>query len=202
MASFNCFLVAFCMALSFSSINVSRAARHLQQLPQLPPMPTLPTTTLPPMPTIPAFPKPGVLPPLPSLPSLPTNLPNIPRATLPPLRSMPTIPSIPFLSPPPAPSMQDGHLVPSPNKDVVGAGPTSVAQNHMVPEEEASMNGDAIFNSNSGTSPPRGGLVWAETVLSCSGRWGKLTWLPCLECGVHLAISRWPGPAFCSLAIT
>ncbi|KAK8560955.1 hypothetical protein V6N13_026390 [Hibiscus sabdariffa] len=56
----------------------------------------------------------------------------------------------------------------------------------------------AIFNSDRGTSPPRGGLVWAETGLSCSGRWGKLAWFPCLACGVHLATSRWPGPAFCS----
>ncbi|KAK8983918.1 hypothetical protein V6N11_009700 [Hibiscus sabdariffa] len=50
----------------------------------------------------------------------------------------------------------------------------------------------AIFNSDRGTSPPRGGLVWAETGLSCSGRWGKLAWFPCLACGVHLATSRWP----------
>ncbi|KAK8479287.1 hypothetical protein V6N11_019998 [Hibiscus sabdariffa] len=48
-----------------------------------------------------------------------------------------------------------------------------------------------------GTSPPRGGLVCAETRLSCWGR-GKLACgLSCWgkDSGVHLATSRWPGPA-------
>ncbi|PPR84257.1 hypothetical protein GOBAR_AA36454 [Gossypium barbadense] len=107
MASFNCFALAFFVALSFSSIDVGLAARQLQQLP---PMPTLPTTTLPPLPSIPNLPQPsippfprlGALPPLPTMPALPT---------LPPLPSMPSIPtipttirSIPFFSPPPSPS--------------------------------------------------------------------------------------------------
>ncbi|XP_022762149.1 RNA-binding protein 12-like [Durio zibethinus] len=121
MASFNCFILAFFMALSFSSINAGLAARHLLQLPPLPPMPTLPGATLPPLPSIPnlpqptiptlpqpSLPKPSTLPPLPSLPTLPT-IPTGPKVTLPPLPSLPsiptmptTIPSIPFFSPPPA----------------------------------------------------------------------------------------------------
>ncbi|TYG36365.1 hypothetical protein ES288_D13G059300v1 [Gossypium darwinii] len=51
------------MALSFSSINVGQAARHLQQLP---PMPTLPTATLPPLPSIPNLPQPTI----PTMPGL------------------------------------------------------------------------------------------------------------------------------------
>ncbi|KAK5770434.1 hypothetical protein PVK06_046584 [Gossypium arboreum] len=121
MASFNCFALAFLMALSFASIHVGVAARHLLQQPQtpsllkktFPPLPSFPKPSFPrpsfPKPSIPSFPKPsipsfprrGVLPPLPS------RFPSGPKAILPPLPSIPslpqirtTIPSIPFFSPP------------------------------------------------------------------------------------------------------
>ncbi|XVF44838.1 hypothetical protein PTKIN_Ptkin02bG0156100 [Pterospermum kingtungense] len=57
MASFNCFVLAVLMALLFSSINVSLAARHLLQLP---PMPTIPAATLPPLPSVPNLPQPTI----------------------------------------------------------------------------------------------------------------------------------------------
>ncbi|TYH33456.1 hypothetical protein ES332_D13G061200v1 [Gossypium tomentosum] len=116
MASFNCFALAFLMALSFASIDVGVAARHLLQQPQtpsllkktFPPLPSFPKPSFPrpsipsfPKPSIPSFPRPGVLPPLPS------RLPSRPKATLAPLPSIPSvpqiptaIPSIPFFSPP------------------------------------------------------------------------------------------------------
>ncbi|MFQ6656776.1 hypothetical protein Gotur_026732, partial [Gossypium turneri] len=50
MASFNCFALAFLMALSFASIDVGVAARHLLQQPQtqsLPSFPNLPTPSRP-----------------------------------------------------------------------------------------------------------------------------------------------------------
>ncbi|KAJ9159182.1 hypothetical protein P3X46_024704 [Hevea brasiliensis] len=100
MASFNCFILAFFVALSFSSMDAGLAARHLLQFPPLPSVPNLPKPALPPMPAIPTLPQP-TLPPIPSLPTIPT----VPKVNLPPLPSIPsiptTIPSIPFLSPPP-----------------------------------------------------------------------------------------------------
>ncbi|KAG8645854.1 protein PELPK1 [Manihot esculenta] len=103
MASFNCFILAFFFALSFSSMDVGFAARYLLQAPPLPSVPNLPKPALPPMPAVPTLPQP-TLPPLPSLPTIPT----VPKVTFPPLPSIPsiptiptTIPSIPFLSPPP-----------------------------------------------------------------------------------------------------
>ncbi|KAG4165283.1 hypothetical protein ERO13_A13G069700v2 [Gossypium hirsutum] len=108
MASFNCFALAFLMALSFASIHVGVAARHLLQQPQtpsllkktFPPLPSFPKPSFP-KPSIPSFPRRGVLPPLPS------RFPSGPKAILPPLPSIPslpqirtTIPSIHFFSPP------------------------------------------------------------------------------------------------------
>ncbi|XVE66568.1 hypothetical protein DITRI_Ditri08aG0089000 [Diplodiscus trichospermus] len=91
MASFNSFILAFFVVLSFSSINDGPAARHLLQLPPLPratlpPLPSLPNLPQPTIPTLPttppSLPKPGALPSLPTMPTLPT---------LPPLPSMPSI---------------------------------------------------------------------------------------------------------------
>ncbi|CAK7355154.1 unnamed protein product [Dovyalis caffra] len=84
MASSKSFIFTFFIALAFSSMNVSLAARHLLQVP------TLPKPTLPPMPSIPNLPQP-------TLPTLPTTQPSLPKPTLPPLPSMPTIPTIPTL---------------------------------------------------------------------------------------------------------
>ncbi|PPD95962.1 hypothetical protein GOBAR_DD07026 [Gossypium barbadense] len=70
MASFNCLALAFLIALSFASIDVGVAARHLLQQPQpqsLPYFSNLPT------PSRQSFPWPGALPPLPT--TLPTGLP-------------------------------------------------------------------------------------------------------------------------------
>ncbi|MFQ6649391.1 hypothetical protein Gotur_023435, partial [Gossypium turneri] len=70
MAFFNCFALALLMALSFASIDVGVATRHLLQQPQtqsLSSFPNLPT------PSRPSFPWPGALPPLPT--TLPTGLP-------------------------------------------------------------------------------------------------------------------------------
>lgn len=96
MASFNCFVLALFMALSFSSVNVGLAARHLLQLPTLPPLPSIPNLPQPTMPTLPqpSLPNPVALPPLPTIPTLPP-LPSLP--------SIPTLPTtIPSFSPPPA----------------------------------------------------------------------------------------------------
>ncbi|KAK8317014.1 hypothetical protein V6Z12_A13G081300 [Gossypium hirsutum] len=96
MASFNCFALAFLMALSFASIDVGVAARHLLQQPQtqsLPSFPNLPT------PSRPSFPWPGALPPLPT--TFPRGLPPLP--SIPSVPTTPTtVPSIPFFSPPPS----------------------------------------------------------------------------------------------------
>ncbi|GLT85770.1 hypothetical protein SLE2022_039480 [Rubroshorea leprosula] len=118
MASLNSFILAFFMALAFSSVNVGLAARRLQQLPPLPTIPKLPQPTIPnlPQPTVPTLPQPTVptlptpqptLPQpgaLPPLPSIPTTLPSFPKVTLPPLPSIGSIANIPlpFFSPPPA----------------------------------------------------------------------------------------------------
>ncbi|KAG4110485.1 hypothetical protein ERO13_D13G051832v2 [Gossypium hirsutum] len=70
MASFNCFALAFLIALSFAGIDVGVAARHLLQQPRtqsLPSFPNLPT------PSRPSFSWPGALPPLPT--TFPTGLP-------------------------------------------------------------------------------------------------------------------------------
>ncbi|KAF9663381.1 hypothetical protein SADUNF_Sadunf17G0043900 [Salix dunnii] len=109
MASRKSFILAFFIALAFSSMTISLAARHLLQLPALPPLPSIPNLPQPTLPTLPttqpSLPKP-TLPPLPSIPTIP--IPTVPKVTFPPLPSMPSIPtiptfpSIPFLSPPPA----------------------------------------------------------------------------------------------------
>ncbi|KAG6741469.1 hypothetical protein POTOM_054729 [Populus tomentosa] len=81
MASRKSFILAFFIALAFSSMTVSLAARHLLQLPTLPPLPSIPNL------------------PQPTLPTLPPTQPSLPKPTLPPLPSIPTIPTIPtFLS--------------------------------------------------------------------------------------------------------
>ncbi|GLT94395.1 hypothetical protein SLE2022_121370 [Rubroshorea leprosula] len=96
MASFNTFILTFFMALTFSSMEVGLATRHLQQLlrqPQLSTLPTLPNE-LPPLPSVPILPQPTIQSsdlPLPSLPdpsSLP--LPSLPNrgSVLPPLPSI------------------------------------------------------------------------------------------------------------------
>ncbi|KAB1993819.1 hypothetical protein ES319_D13G058100v1 [Gossypium barbadense] len=94
MASFNCLALAFLIALSFASIDVGGAARHLLQQPQpqsLPYFPNLPT------PSRQSFPWPGALPPLPT--TLPTGLPPLP--SIPSVPTIPTaIPPIPFSFPP------------------------------------------------------------------------------------------------------
>ncbi|KAJ1434910.1 hypothetical protein SESBI_05274 [Sesbania bispinosa] len=91
MASGKCFITAFLLALTFSSMSFSLAARHLLQTTT----PTLPKPTLPPLPSIPTLPQGNVnLPPLPA-----TSLPNFPSIPFP-----TTMPSIPFLSPPPSTS--------------------------------------------------------------------------------------------------
>ncbi|TYG36375.1 hypothetical protein ES288_D13G060200v1 [Gossypium darwinii] len=94
MAFFNCFALALLMALSFASIDVGVATRHLLQQPQtqsLSSFPNLPT------PSRPSFPWPGALPPLPT--TLPTGLPLLPNfPSVPIIRT--TIPPIPFSSPP------------------------------------------------------------------------------------------------------
>ncbi|XP_057496721.1 uncharacterized protein LOC130781537 [Actinidia eriantha] len=118
MAAFRCCLaLSMILALSISSVQTTRAARHLLQtvpttmpkvtLPPLPAVPTIPKATLPPLliptlpalPTAPALPKPTTLPPLPST-QIPSSLPNptmptVPKVTLPPLpaTSLPTIPT-------------------------------------------------------------------------------------------------------------
>jgi hypothetical protein len=120
-----CFILAFFIVFSFSSMNISLAARHLLQtsvpsIPTLPVVPTLPRPTLPPLPAIPTLPQPTqptlpttqpslpkpTLPPFPSFPTIPTSIPNFNLPPLPTIPSFPTIPttipSIPFLSPPPA----------------------------------------------------------------------------------------------------
>ncbi|KAJ1396528.1 RNA-binding protein 12 [Sesbania bispinosa] len=89
MASHNCFILAFFIAISLSSMDIGLAARHLMQtaptLPQpqgnFPPLPTIPIPSLPTIPQV-------TLPPLPAI----SSLPNIPT----------NMPSIPFLSPPPS----------------------------------------------------------------------------------------------------
>jgi len=116
-----CFILAFFIVFSFSSMNISLAARHLLQttvpsIPTLPVVPTLPRPTLPPLPAIPTLPQPTLpttqpslprptLPPFPSFPTIPTSIPNFNLPPLPTIPSFPTIPttipSIPFLSPPP-----------------------------------------------------------------------------------------------------
>nr|KJB84370.1 hypothetical protein B456_N021600 [Gossypium raimondii] len=86
MSSFNCLALAFLIALSFASIDVGLAARHLLQQPQpqsLPSFPNLPT------PSRQSFPWPGALPPLPT--TLPTGLPPLP--------SIPSVPTIPTAFP-------------------------------------------------------------------------------------------------------
>ncbi|TYH37102.1 hypothetical protein ES332_D12G017600v1 [Gossypium tomentosum] len=80
MASFNCFVLALFMALSFSSVNVGLAAPNMPTLPQ----PSIANpVALPPLPTIPT------LPPLPSLPSIPTLPTTIPSFSPPPARTTP-----------------------------------------------------------------------------------------------------------------
>ncbi|TYH33440.1 hypothetical protein ES332_D13G059600v1 [Gossypium tomentosum] len=94
MAFFNCFALALLMALSFASIDVGVATRHLLQQPQtqsLSSFPNLPT------PSRPSFPWPGALPPLPT--TLPTGLPLLPNFPSVPIIPT-TIPPIPFSSPP------------------------------------------------------------------------------------------------------
>ncbi|KAJ1396515.1 hypothetical protein SESBI_32451 [Sesbania bispinosa] len=125
MASGKCFITALLLALTFSSMSFSLAARHLlQTAPTLPGIPTLPKPTLPPLPSIPTLPQ-GNVPPLPTIPTLPQptlpplpsmsipTIPTLPQVNLPPLpaTSLPnfpqiptTMPSIPFLSPPPSTS--------------------------------------------------------------------------------------------------
>ncbi|GKU97982.1 hypothetical protein SLEP1_g11044 [Rubroshorea leprosula] len=94
MASFNCFPLAFFMALSFSSINFGLAAGRLQQRPPLSPLPNVPAAIgLPPLPFIPTLPQPSLpsaLPPLPTM--LQPTLPTAPKVTLPPLPSIRTMP--------------------------------------------------------------------------------------------------------------
>ncbi|BAT86905.1 hypothetical protein VIGAN_05023500 [Vigna angularis var. angularis] len=90
MASSKSLITAFVLALTFSSMSMSLAARHLLQTtaPNFPSIPSLPKSTLPPLPSLPQF----NLPPMNSLPSFPTfTFPT-------------TMPSIPFLSPPPSTS--------------------------------------------------------------------------------------------------
>ncbi|KAI4318461.1 hypothetical protein MLD38_032162 [Melastoma candidum] len=120
-SSLNGFLVPILIAVAFSSIHKSLAARLLLQVSTTPTaVPTLP------LPTIPMLPNPGSLPiptslpnptslPIPTLPSgltipsLPTGaIPSftIPNLSLPPLSSIsssfPQITSAPFLAPPPS----------------------------------------------------------------------------------------------------
>ncbi|KAI4342294.1 hypothetical protein MLD38_026934 [Melastoma candidum] len=122
-SSLNAFLAPILIALAFSSIHLSLAARLLLQVSTTPT--TVPTL---PLPTIPTLPNPGSLPipttlpnptslPIPTLPSGLTipNLPQtsaipsfftIPNLSLPPLSSIsasfPQITSVPFLAPPPS----------------------------------------------------------------------------------------------------
>ncbi|AES63507.1 hypothetical protein MtrunA17_Chr2g0279541 [Medicago truncatula] len=88
MASYNSFILAIFIAISFSNMDITLAARNLLQ-----------TTN----PTTPTLPKPTLLPPLPTIPAAlpkPTQ-PSIPQFTLPPLpNTLPTI--FPFFSPPPS----------------------------------------------------------------------------------------------------
>ncbi|KAF9679033.1 hypothetical protein SADUNF_Sadunf07G0098000 [Salix dunnii] len=116
MASCKSFILALFIALTFTSMNVSIASRHLLQVPPLPkipmpPLPSIPNLPQPTLPTLPTLPTTQPSLPKPTLPPLPSTIPafpTLPKVTLPPLPSMPsiptipTIPSIPFLSPPPA----------------------------------------------------------------------------------------------------
>ncbi|TKY59462.1 IgA FC receptor [Spatholobus suberectus] len=104
MASHSCIILAFFIAVSFASMDMALASRHLLQttLPPLPTVPTLPQGNVPPLPTAPSLPLPSI-PNIPTIPTLPqVTLPPLPTTSLPNLPSIPTIPSIPFLSPPPS----------------------------------------------------------------------------------------------------
>ncbi|PON33730.1 hydroxyproline-rich glycoprotein family protein [Parasponia andersonii] len=102
MAFLKCFAIALLVTtLSFLSIDVGTAARHLLQtapfnVPALPNFP-IPMLPLPPLTTTPSLPQPSIpnlpkvtLPPLPDL-SIPRNIPSIPGNSMP----------MPSLSPPP-----------------------------------------------------------------------------------------------------
>ncbi|TYH33453.1 hypothetical protein ES332_D13G060900v1 [Gossypium tomentosum] len=124
MASFNCFALAFLMALSFASIdpqtqslpsspNLRTPSRPSFPLPgALPPLPTTLPRGLPPLPSIPSVPTipieiPSIsfsFPPLPSVSNLPNPgaLPPLPTTLarrLPPLPSIPSVPTIPTAVP-------------------------------------------------------------------------------------------------------
>ncbi|KAJ7946197.1 proline-rich protein 1-like [Quillaja saponaria] len=94
MASYNSFILAFFIALSFSNMDISIAARSLLQTTQ-PAVPNLPVKYLPiptslPLPTLPILG--NIVPPLPPIPSLP--VPALPAVSLPvPSIHIPTISS-------------------------------------------------------------------------------------------------------------
>ncbi|TYJ00301.1 hypothetical protein E1A91_A13G078400v1 [Gossypium mustelinum] len=134
MASFNYFALAFLMALSFASIDVGVAARHLLQQPQTQSLPSFPNL---PMPSRSSFPWPGALPPLPttlptglpplpsipSVPTIPTVIPPIPFS-FPPLPSFPNLPNLGAL--PPLPTTFPRGLPPLPSIPSVPTTPTTV----------------------------------------------------------------------------
>ena len=77
--SHSCIILALFIAISFSSMDMALATRHLSPFPPLPPLPATPPL-LPPLPPVPTVPIPITLPPLPPTPPLP------PRKTQPSLK--------------------------------------------------------------------------------------------------------------------
>ncbi|KAG5014977.1 Protein PELPK2 [Glycine max] len=89
---YSCIILAFVIAISFSSIDMALASRNLLQTT----LPTLPQGNVPPLPVFPNLPLPPFSFPNIPIPKIP-NIPNIPSNPI-----IPTIPTIPFLSPPPS----------------------------------------------------------------------------------------------------